>query len=771
MDLNNLKIPLSFKILAILINILLLIFLIIILNFELNIFFIGTLISFLLFNFLFYKSFKLNKIAINFLLIIFILIIPISFYILIIHKDIITGWILLIILLWINLIGIFFILLSLFWIIATILLKRKLKKINLENKYFTNKNQYKTFIIISTTLSILLIIFRLWYYNSPYKQFDIKNDDWNDFFTTKYENLEIKNDDNLYFDLKSFWKKYDFSEYARGLKINIKDCLYFNKCYDYELYKDIFKKDKKQKNIWINWFKNEILKDSIEIENVKVLLKKQVEIFNTFDNKIIINQIIIDFNNNYSNKKYYKWNINETVYFTSLIQFYREANNKIIYLFETGQQDEATKLLKSLLKVSLTMVNWDNNIIDTLIWQTTLKITLGNLNLIIDNFQISENNKNILLTTLENNKVDENIMSNSIKNYYNSIISYELDLINKINPELPGKYIYYTLWKTTFLNYEETINSQKYFTYELINNEKHCLSDKEIIKYLNINLLKENQMWNELILNSYNCYENQYKKIDDLIKLKVETLKNLKANSKLKIDKKTEIIENNTEEKILEKENFKDFWNWFTLEQSEKHSTLKYNWEIIKLLFHNSKTIPFIWDEWCNELSNLLIESIDKSEWWKQKIWENLWEQWQKNCMKENFYKTLIVKKTDNSDFFLIIKQNYETRQTLLYNIKTKKLLNLSWIDNIKKIESWKNWIYFIYESFRWCSWGLKAIINNKKIDLFKNNCDVDLNNIPKDYQKIINYELLINKEIKVIFEWSNFNENEKTLNLDDFLN
>ncbi len=73
----------------------------------------------------------------------------------------------------------------------------------------------------------------------------------------------------------------------------------------------------------------------------------------------------------------------------------------------------------------------------------------------------------------------------------------------------------------------------------------------------------------------------------------------------------------------------------FKLIQTTNQTLLKYKTKTIYTWSHISKENPFVWDEWCEGLTKKLDEASKNLKDWdsidKQKIWESLWIDWQKN--------------------------------------------------------------------------------------------------------------------------------------------
>ncbi len=235
-------------------------------------------------------------------------------------------------------------------------------------------------------------------------------------------------------------------------------------------------------------------------------------------------------------------------------------------------------------------------------------------------------------------------------------------------------------------------------------------------------------------------------------------------NNSISIENK-ENLQNTESDEILYK---KDLWNWFTLNQTEDKTNVLFNWSVIKTYNHSSKEIPFIWDEWCEELSKKFNLIWNIWVWnWKQETWDSLWEKWQKECLRENYKNTLDVEKI-NQIFFTINKWGYEWVDKTLIDISDLKSFHFNEIsaDEIIKIEKWNTMIYLQWKWFRANDWWLLWIDVsswNQKI-LFRN--DADRSESEKEYKEMTDFKLLINKQIEIKYKWQNWSINSTIINI-----
>jgi len=213
---------------------------------------------------------------------------------------------------------------------------------------------------------------------------------------------------------------------------------------------------------------------------------------------------------------------------------------------------------------------------------------------------------------------------------------------------------------------------------------------------------------------------------------------------------------------FVKKNLIKDLWNWFKLSQTLDNSFLYYNWTKIYSWSNLSEKLPFIWDEWCDMLSEKFYKIWNNiNAKIKQNTWDSLWEENRKKCLRENYYNTLSISNIDDI-FFTINKAWYEWKSKIIFNSNDNSVIDRIKVplDTINRIDSGKSGIYILYHGDRWNSWGLIFIdkITNKVRFLFSNT-DLERSNI--DYKDIIEFKLMVNKQIKIFYKWQNLEKKE----------
>lgn len=499
---KSVKISLFLKVLVFIINLLLLINVIII---PQNIFWISNIIPFLVLfinSILFYFVLKNNKLAIKLFWAFLLLILGwINYIFNFLNNDILNSSLSL------NNTSYFIIIPYILFLILILLnlyfLNKNINKWveNLNEKLITEKKQYNSFAIVFIISFIFLLIFRFWYYAI---EKDIEDID-ELFFITKYQNIDIKNEDNLYNDLKSFKYK---EHKTRYIKEKILECLYEDKCYwtldDYK-----FNINRINDNeIWQFEFKGK--KDEILNKREKLIikwyLKQNINLLYVFENSELTDNVIKNMISNFSKKKYYKSNIDETLVFTDFIQFNRELKYQVLYYINNNNEAKAIEILQAQINTLYTMLEWDSNIIDTLVAITWLKIWFENIDLLIKNYKLSDNSKNLLLSLL-NRDINKNSLDNSLKNDHKWLLKEGLWNINK--------WLVLEWINTTLFSYEETKKWFNEIVHDKINNN-WIVSDIILDKYSKLNFIKSNIIWQVLWFYSDVSYTSQYKKLSDL---------------------------------------------------------------------------------------------------------------------------------------------------------------------------------------------------------------------------------------------------------------
>lgn len=539
---KQIKVSLFLKILVYIINLLFLVNLLIV---PQNIFWINNIIPFfaVLINLmLFYYVLKNNLLAIKLFWIYYLIIL---WWFDLIFSFLNNGLLNNFLTLDVNKSNYFFIIPYFLFLILIILnlffLNKNIKKwIEIVNKkLITNKNQTNNFIIWNIIIIIFLLVFKFWYY---WIEKNIQKID-SSFFVTKYQDINMEDKDNLYIDLKKFeYKelfKYKELREFKNIKLDMVSCLYENKCYNKSYYKyliakaewetnykekmgKILAKPKTEKNKleflkhkkWPDKVKQwDVITDKKEIFYVKVFLRKNIDILYKFNNNDFFNKLIDELIQNLSNKKYYKYNITEKIIFTDFIQFNRELKYKVLYYINNNNEDKSIEILQAQINTLFTILKWDSSLIETLVAMTCLKMWFENIDLIIENYELSNNSKNILLSLLDK-EINFSSLNNSLKNEHKFALQY----IKKLSSN------------TTLYDFDYTNKWFEEIVFNRINN-KWVISNSLLEKYKKLNFFKKNIIGQVLWQwNIDTSYESQYKKLWDLNNFRKEIIKKIRNN-------------------------------------------------------------------------------------------------------------------------------------------------------------------------------------------------------------------------------------------------
>lgn len=124
----------------------------------------------------------------------------------------------------------------------------------------------------------------------------------------------------------------------------------------------------------------------------------------------------------------------------------------------------------------------------------------------------------------------------------------------------------------------------------------------------------------------------------------------------------------------------KDYWNDFTLSQTDNETTLSYSGIIIKSWSHTPpEKIPFTWDEACTIVWNWFEKLTSENQsTGKQWVWDALAEKEKKECMKEYFWWNTIDITSINERFYKISRSYYEWYDLWIYDIKSWNLQDIT---------------------------------------------------------------------------------------------
>jgi len=346
--------------------------------------------------------------------------------------------------------------------------------------------------------------------------------------------------------------------------------------------------------------------------------------------------------------------------------------------------------------------------------------------------------------------------------------------------------------KEKYIKEQKNIVKNKNFIDKTKYSESDIPAINLINEYIKGNLVKENIFWEIKILKTYNYFEPKgninltkvvyakdnenyyyfcsawpncefdFKKYN-ISNWKIEIIDefNYKIWDKEYLNERIEWFRKMDNERLKNQIIIRDFWNGLVLKQDTKWfmydelwSTILYlNWKKLIWLANNLTTI--FCDKNAEQPYDCFKDNPSDEEIKKQVI---------------NKFKILEGKDIDKkSNIKILYISQYDHYNTYFIDIKNEKIIsdNLWWDIFVKSIKQWKSWTYIMSSWWRWCSWGL-IFVNNEweLVSIFENNCDIDLNNMTSNYQEIIDFELMINKQVKIFYKWQNLEKKEKVINL-----
>jgi len=202
----------------------------------------------------------------------------------------------------------------------------------------------------------------------------------------------------------------------------------------------------------------------------------------------------------------------------------------------------------------------------------------------------------------------------------------------------------------------------------------------------------------------------------------------------------------------------KYYWNGLVLKQDKDwfldnnlwRTTLYLNDKALISLVNNLSTINCDW------------KPLNVCEWY------NISDSIIKNKVVDKFK----ILDSSNKDIFIDINSNikvlyiywYESHEIYFIDMKNEKIIKdkLWWF--VKSIKQGKSWTFILEKWWRGCSWWLIFISNKWDINyLFENKCDEDLDD---SYKEIIDFELMLNKQIKIFYKGHNLEDKEKIIKL-----
>ena len=186
----------------------------------------------------------------------------------------------------------------------------------------------------------------------------------------------------------------------------------------------------------------------------------------------------------------------------------------------------------------------------------------------------------------------------------------------------------------------------------------------------------------------------------------------------------------------------RDLGYWFRLEQSGKSTLILYRHNLVSTW---SNLTHLVWsaEENCPDLWKL--HGKENSEWWE-------WEKYGIQCTMETYFSQghFTIVPTTNKRFFLIREQGYELWWIQLFDIRSKKSLDLGMADEAISIKNGVSGIYFVVNKSFSDTCSSEIYLLNRYNDFIKQDdlCELEKKNYSNPYVKIFSFSLGVRKLI-----------------------
>lgn len=447
----------------------------------------------------------------------------------------------------------------------------------LPEKSVTDKNYKKRLSFVTIGAGVIIWIFNYGYYDIEKNITPIDES----FFVTKYQNIDIADEDNLYIDLKAL-QSWDMPDQSIGYKKrSIIDCLYADECVWWGYYKNLILEidlyydhlnnmqqiEQKYLSDTQEWTQDELqynyqreLNEEraqykyelslIQFETserninprqealVKFYLQQNIEVLYRFKPELEnIDNIFLK----WSKKPYYKVDITTSDIITGAWSRQMKLQRdyliyKTIYYLNNDQEQKAIELLNAHMQVLWTMLEGDTEAFDYMLIQTGLWSLLTHIDLILDNFEISQESKATLALSLQREIDYRRWWDDSIKNAYKSRLKYfdydqvENVILWKYEDHLLGQLVeslqYTDIKYLTMYTKSYSIRGYEEIWYNIIKN-RWKVSDEMMQKYWKINFFKSNQFWQMLWSNAVDISYRHYQTSEKLNNLRIQIMEKL----------------------------------------------------------------------------------------------------------------------------------------------------------------------------------------------------------------------------------------------------
>lgn len=401
----------------------------------------------------------------------------------------------------------------------------------------------------------------LYFYIFPmYKDFWIEES----YFETRHYDKEYNSDENGFLDIENFLEFIDSEKLA--VSINYYD--YLRKMWWVEDIKKLYQDDKLSRFV-INsldflelrstfdkkflvkvdayhnnkdYYKSKNLNEELEKLEANFFSQEELTLYNEYMKKFNeLESFLLDSSNFYKTQgfakllfiyqKYFniqervlskeymssfdKWNeLENSLNITNFIKVTRIMKYVSLYYIEEGNEKKWVEVFTNNNNFIVELLEeWDFKLIEVMTLRTLLNINLKNLDYIIENYNLSNENKDFIKQDLLSIDIDKKLYNNAFKREYQFMSEV---LFDRFFWELEIKKVFI---HKLFYSQKDTLNLLKKMYYQLVENWEIDLQIKRN---------GSNFLWRTLLQSSYSIsYDSQYEKIDQINELKQSLLKKL----------------------------------------------------------------------------------------------------------------------------------------------------------------------------------------------------------------------------------------------------
>jgi len=348
-----------------------------------------------------------------------------------------------------------------------------------------------------------LFLISLYFYIFPiYKDFWIEDT----YFETNHYDKEFDSEDNGYWEFTSFLD-------ILAQEQNNQVLWYFDAIWKG---RDSYDKDECIENTSCFFITRSLdfIKKDTSTEELREFLLNEDNFYKTegFKSLLFISRLYSNYQKKILNKEYVssfdKWNELESITtFTDIIRITRVMKQVSFYYIEKGDIQKWVEIFTNNNNFIIELLKkWDFRLIEVMVLRTLLHMNFKNLDDIIENYNLSNENKDIIRQNLLNIDINNELYQNAFKREYQ--FTSEV-LFDRVFWDLEIKKVFI---HKLFYSQKDTLSLLKKITYQLVENWEIDLQIKRN---------GSNFLWRTLLQGSYSIsYDSQYEKIDKLNALK-----------------------------------------------------------------------------------------------------------------------------------------------------------------------------------------------------------------------------------------------------------